>query len=318
MEITAANLTALFTGFDVIFQRGFDRPPSYYEQIATIVRSTSRLTVYPWLGRTTRFREWLGDRVIQALETRTYTIVNKDFEDTISIGRNDIEDGNYGVYEPVIEQLGWDAKVHPDVLLFTMIKNAVTTPSSVLAYDNLLFFSAEHPVGPLAAAGDTRDSTASNINTTGTGPYWYLLDASRVVRPFIFQLRREYAVTRMNTLTDEGVFNRREFRFGVDARANTRVGLWQLAYAANTDLSNPTNYGSARAAMRSVKTDAGLPFGALAGCKDVYLLVPPALEEVATQLLHSDFMVGAGASSGVATGNRWKGTAELIVSEYLS
>jgi phage major head subunit gpT-like protein len=159
------------------------------------VRSTSRQTVYPWLGRTTHFREWLGDRVVQALETHSYTIANKDFEDTISISRNDIEDDNYGVYEPVIEQLGWDAKVHPDVLLFTMIKSAVTTPSSVLAYDNLPFFSASHPVGPLAAAGDVRDSTASNLNSSGTGPYWYLIDASRVVRPFIFQLRREYTVT---------------------------------------------------------------------------------------------------------------------------
>jgi len=122
----------------------------------------------------------------------------------------------------------------------------------------------------------------------------------------------------MNTLTDEGVFNRREFRFGVDARANTGVGLWQLAYASNTDLSNPTNYGAARAAMRSIKTDAGLPFGALASRTEVFLLVPPALEEVASQLLHSDFMVGAGASASVPTSNIWKGTAELIVSEYLA
>jgi phage major head subunit gpT-like protein len=318
MEITAANLTALFTGFDVIFQRGFEKPPSYYERIATVVRSTSRQTTYPWLGRTTRFREWLGDRVVQALETHSYTIVNKDFEDTVSISRNDIEDDNYGVYEPVIEQLGWDAKVHPDVLLFSMIKNAVTTPSSVLGYDGQPFFSAAHPVGPLAAVGDARDSSASNINSSGSGSYWFLIDASRVVRPFIFQLRREYTVTRMNTLTDEAVFNRREFRFGVDARANTGVGLWQLAYASNTDLSNPANYGAARAAMRTIKTDAGLPFGALASRKDVYLLVPPALEEVASQLLHSDFMVGAGASASVPTGNIWKGTAELIVSEYLS
>jgi phage major head subunit gpT-like protein len=318
MEITAANLTALFTGFDVIFQRGFEKPPSYYERIATVVRSTSRQTTYPWLGRTTRFREWLGDRVVQALETHSYTIVNQDFEDTVSISRNDIEDDNYGVYEPVIEQLGWDAKVHPDVLLFSMVKNAVTTPSSVLSYDGQPFFSAAHPVGPMSAGGDTLDSSASNINSSGSGSYWFLIDASRVVRPFIFQLRREYTVTRMNTLTDEAVFNRREFRFGVDARANTGVGLWQLAYASNTDLSNPANYGAARAAMRTVKTDAGLPFGALASRKDVYLLVPPALEEVASQLLHSDFMVGAGASAGVPTGNIWKGTAELIVSEYLS
>ena len=60
MEITTANLTALFTGFDVIFQRGFEKPPSYYEKIATVVRSASRQTTYPWLGRTTKFREWLG------------------------------------------------------------------------------------------------------------------------------------------------------------------------------------------------------------------------------------------------------------------
>jgi phage major head subunit gpT-like protein len=317
MEITTANLTALFTGFDVIFQRGFEKPPSYYERIATVVRSASRQTTYPWLGRTTKFREWLGERVIQALEAHSYTIVNKDFEDTISISRNDIEDDNYGVYEPVIEQLGWDTKVHPDSLLFSMIKNAVTTPSSVLAFDGQPFFSATHPVGPLGAASDPRDTVASNVNSSGSGPYWFLLDASRAVRPFIFQLRGEYAMTRMNTLTDEAVFTRREFRFGVDGRANTGVGLWQLAYASNTDLSVPANYGATRAAMRSIKTDAGLPFGALTSPNDVYLVVPPALEEVASQLLHSDFMVGTGGSANVTTSNIWKNTATLIVSEYL-
>ena len=106
-------------------------------------------------------------------------------------------------------------------------------------------------------------------------------------------------MTRMDTVNDEAVFNRREFRFGVDGRANTGVGLWQLAYASNMDLSNPVNYGAARAAMRSFKTDAGLPFGALTSPDDTYLLVPPALEEQARQLLHSDFMVGAFASSSV-------------------
>jgi len=318
MEITAANLTALFTGFDVIFQRGFEKAPSYYERVATVVRSTSRQTTYPWLGRTTKFREWLGARVVQALETHTYTIVNRNFEDTVSIDRNDIEDDSYGVYEPIIEQLGWDTKVHPDVLLFTMIKNAVNTPGSVQSYDGQPFFSASHPVGPLSAAGDTRDTTASNINSSGSGAWWFLLDASRALRPFIFQLRREYTMTRMNTLTDEGVFERREFRFGVDGRANTGVGLWQLAYASNTDLSNPANYGAARAAMRSIKTDSGMPFGALTDPKSAYLLVPPSLEEVARQLLHSEFMAGTGASATVATSNIWKNSADLIVSEYLA
>ncbi len=314
MEISAQNLTALFTGFDVVFQRGFDKPPSYYESICTIVRSSSRQTTYPWLGRTTRFREWLGDRVVQALEAHAYTIANKNFEDTVSIDRNDIEDDSYGVYEPIIEQLGWDTKVHPDMLLFQMVKDAVTTPSDVVCYDGQPFFSDSHPVGLAGQAG----ASASNVNSSGSGAYWFVIDASRAIRPFIFQLRREYAVSRMSSVTDEAVFNRREFRYGVDGRANTGVGLWQLAYASNLDLSNPANYGAARAAMRSFKTDGGLPFGTLSSRKGVYLLVPPALEEVGRQLLNSEFMAGAGASAGVATSNIWKNSADLIVSEYLA
>jgi phage major head subunit gpT-like protein len=78
------------------------------------------------------------------------------------------------------------------------------------------------------------------------------------------------------------------------------------------------NYGAARAAMRSFKTDAAMPFGSLASGKGVYLLVPPSLEEVARQLLNSEFMMGSGASSGVSTTNIWRNSADLIVSEYLS
>ena len=151
MEISAANLTALFTGFDVVFQRGFEKPPSYYEQITSVVRSASRQTTYPWLGRTTKFREWLGDRVIQALETHEYTIVNRNFEDTVAIDRNDIEDDTYGAYEPIIEQLGWDTKVHPDMLLFAMIKDAVANPVNVVGFDGVAVLFSEpsgRPDGP--------------------------------------------------------------------------------------------------------------------------------------------------------------------------
>src|SRR5207237_784636 len=150
------------------------------------------------------------------------------------------------------------------------------------------------------------DSLASNITSSGSGPFWFLIDASRAIRPLIFQLRREYAVTRMSSLTDESVFTRREFRYGVDGRANTGVGLWQLAYASNTDLSNPSNYGAARAAMRAIKTDGGMPFGALSSRKGVYLVVPPSLEEVGRQLLTSEFMAGAGARSSVPTTTLWR------------
>jgi phage major head subunit gpT-like protein len=47
-------------------------------------------------------------------------------------------------------------------------------------------------------------------------------------------------------------------------------------------------------------------------------VVPPSLEEVARQLLNSEFMAGAGASATVPTTNIWRNSADLIVSEYLA
>lgn len=59
------------------------------------VPSVSRDESYKWLGQIPRMREWVGEREIQNLSASDYTIKNKDFELTIAVPRNDIEDGNY-------------------------------------------------------------------------------------------------------------------------------------------------------------------------------------------------------------------------------
>lgn len=315
MEITQGNLAAMFTGFDMIFQRAFDSYPSYYESISSVQRSGTRQTVYPWFKRTPQIREWLGDRALQALEATAYTIVNKDWEATIEIDRNDVQDDTYDLYGPGIAELGRLVKIHPDQLIFPLIKLAVTTPADVLGYDGQPFFSATHPVGP-AGAG-RRQAIASNVNSGGAGAYWFLIDASRAIRPFIYQLRQAFVATRMTGLTDEAVFSRKKYRYGVDGRDNVGVALWQLAYASNQALT-VDNYTAAVAALRSIKTDAGVPFGAWSSAKNRFLLVPPALEGVAKQLLHTQFAPGsAAAGTVVTTQNIWRDNAELIVSEYL-
>src|ERR1700735_3564422 len=252
MEVNAQNLNALFISFDTIFNRGFEAPPSYYKDISTITRSASSQTLYPFMGRTTQFSEWLDERHYQNAERHGYTITNKHFENTVEIDRNDIEDDQYATLGPLIEQMGTDAKVHPDELLFSMIKASTTnidSPSAsgaVVAYDGKTFFSATgHPVG----LANNADTLSANIDQGGSGPFWFLLDCSRAIRPFIAQVRQENKVTHMIAETDEYVFARRKFRYGVDGRLNTGVGLWQLAYASNQDLSNPANFGKAIAAM---------------------------------------------------------------------
>jgi phage major head subunit gpT-like protein len=326
MDVSAANLTAIFTSFDLSFQRGFEKAPSYYDKICTVVPSASRQNFYPWLGRTTGFREWVGDRVLQALTTYGYTLVNRKFEDSVAIARDDIEDDLWGVYGPIMEKLGWDAAVFPNILIFGMLKAAATgAPATIgkisvpipVGFDGLNFFANNHPYGPLNAP----TGTYSNVITTGSGANWFLLDCGRPIRPVLYQERRKPAVTRMNTLTDERVWNQDEFRYGVDLRANAGVTFPQLALMSNTDLSNPANFGAAIAQMRTIKTDDGLPFGSWdSPSTDRYLCVPPSLEEVARQLLHGDFgaINVAGAVGAIPGANIYKGECQLIVSPYLA
>ncbi|WP_157879078.1 Mu-like prophage major head subunit gpT family protein [Pararhodospirillum photometricum] len=117
MIISQASLSAITTGFRVLYQGAFDAAPSDWDKIATEVPSTTRQQTYAWLGTTTRFREWVGDRVYQNLGAHQYAIPNKSWENSIEVNRDDIEDDQLGVYRPLVTQLAQDAKTHPDELV---------------------------------------------------------------------------------------------------------------------------------------------------------------------------------------------------------
>ena len=142
MEVNKANLSNLTRGFQSIFQGAFETAPSQYSQIAMEVNSTTDTEDYGWLGSTTSFREWIGDRVLQGLKIWNYAIKNKDYENTISVGRNTIQDDKYGLFTPMIQQLGMDAKSHPDELTFALFQAGFSTN----CYDGQYFFDVDHPV----------------------------------------------------------------------------------------------------------------------------------------------------------------------------
>jgi phage major head subunit gpT-like protein len=117
--------------------------------------------------------------------------------------------------------------------------------------------------------------TVSNFGG-GAGTAWYLLDTSRAVKPFIFQLRRDVQLVRMDRQDDEHAFMRKKMRYGVDYRGAAAYGLWQMAYACKETL-NDTNYAAARAAMMSVANAEGRPLG----MSPNLLLVPPSDSDIA-------------------------------------
>jgi len=250
MIINQQNLSALFVAYRAAFQEAFKGAPTSWEQIATPVPSTTRENTYPWLGQTTQFREWVGDRVIQNLIAHHYTIRNKAFENTVSVKREDIEDDQYGVYTPLMTQLGQDAKEHPDLLIFDLVKRGYDTR----CYDGQYFFDTDHPVGKPGA-----QHSVSNFQG-GSGRSWFLLDTSRAIKPFLLQQRRDYEFIAKTDPADENVFQRAEYVYGVDARMNVGFGLWQLAFASRETLDG-TAFNDAYAQMQAIAGDHGRPLG---------------------------------------------------------
>lgn len=297
MIINRANLADLFRGFKMIFGEAFTGAPSDWEKIAMLVPSTHGEEKYPWLGTTTRFREWLGDRVIQNLMSYDYTIKNKPYENTVGVDRDHIEDDSIGIYNPMFRQMGMDAKQHPDELVFALLQLGFTTN----CYDGQYFFDTDHPV--LDVNGNPQ--SVSNFGG-GAGTAWYLIDDTKAIKPIIFQKRREYEFVAMDSPTDEQAFTRKLYRYGVDTRCNVGFGLWQVAYASKQTL-NAANYNAAYSALQSLKGDNGKPLG----IRPSLLVVPPSLRDAALTIITAETI-----NNGETNINR--NSAKVLVSPWLA
>lgn len=100
MFISSSNLATLFAG-QASFTENF-KGAACRAQVAAVVPSSTREEGYGWLGQFPRMREWIGDRVVNSLAAQSYKITNRDFEQTISVPRNDIEDDQYGIFAPML------------------------------------------------------------------------------------------------------------------------------------------------------------------------------------------------------------------------
>ncbi|WP_368165476.1 Mu-like prophage major head subunit gpT family protein [Aeromonas sp. R6-2] len=299
--ITPALLQSLFTGFKKNFEDAKSEAPAQYTKIATVIKSTTKSNTYGWLGKFPSLRKWVGDRVIESMKAHGYQIVNEDFEATVAVDRNDIEDDELGIYAPLFQEMGLAAGIHPDELCFGLLGAGFTTP----CYDGQYFFDTDHPVYPKADGTGTPVLSANVVVDAGyQGEPWFLLDTSRALKPVIFQDRKSPQLIAMTKIDDEAVFTRKEFRYGVDCRDAAGFGFWQLAFANKRALT-PDNLWDSFSKMREFQADGGRKLGV----KATLLVVPPSLEKLATQMLEREL---ANSSS-----NELKGKLELVVADYL-
>ncbi len=143
MIVNAGTIAVLTNSLRTLAYEGIEMAGTNWNQVAMRVGSETMGNNFAWLEDVPGMREWIGDRELGNLKAATYTIMNKDFEATISVKRKDIEDDNVGVYTPMIQMLGNNVANSRDEIVFDLLKSGFVEK----CYDGKPFFSANHKIG---------------------------------------------------------------------------------------------------------------------------------------------------------------------------
>ncbi len=286
--ITPSVLNAIFQGFSFIFNDALKSVEPSYERIAMMTSSEGSAENYGWLGQMPRIREWLGDRVVNSLDSFGYQIRNRTFESTVGVKREQIEDDRYGLFKPIFAEFGRSVSLFPDEIVYGLLAEGHTS----ICFDGQNFFDVNHPV-----KDQNGNNTFVSNYQAGAGPAWYLLDTSRAIKPLVWQTRRPFDfVSKVDPQASDMVWLRNEYQYGTDGRANAGFGLWQLAYMSTATL-NRANFRAAFEAMTTLRGDYGRPLG----IKPNLLVVGPSLAFTAKDLIKSKFLPTDGSPGVIGT-----------------
>lgn len=157
MIVNKGALDGVFFNLKTTYNRALQAAEPEWPKIAMKVTSTSSENRYKWMERFPAMRKWVGDKVVKQMKGQGYTLINDDFEATVEVDRNDIEDDTLGIYGPEAEMAGYSAAHLPDELVFDLVNAAFVE----LGYDGQPFFDTDHPIGK-------KDGSTGSASNKGT------------------------------------------------------------------------------------------------------------------------------------------------------
>ncbi len=86
----------LLAGMKKEFMKQLKMHVPEWNRVASQIKSGKATETYPWLGGVPDLREWKDERVTEGLNELEFAIKNYDWEGTIAVDRNAIDDEQYG------------------------------------------------------------------------------------------------------------------------------------------------------------------------------------------------------------------------------
>ena len=122
-------------------------------------KSSAKSEKYGWLGQVPNLSEWKDERQLRGLLDFDYEIVNKSYEATLQVDRDELEDDQLGAIKVRISDLARKARTSHPMKRFYDLLEAGTTD---LCYDGQAFFSNSHSEG----SSGTQDNLYSGTGVT--------------------------------------------------------------------------------------------------------------------------------------------------------
>lgn len=276
MIITKTSLEALRVGFKTDFEVGIGLAAPKSGPLVTTVSSKTKVSTYGFLGDLPIFREWVGPKRVRSLKEKAYSLINKDFEATIGIHKNQLDDDELGIYAPIVQGWGQDAGDLKDMLSFEALRLGHLRE----CFDGQNFFDTDHPMGK-------DDVATANMSGNDAVQAWFLVDLSKPLKPILYQDRKAPVFSMVTNPEDSRVFETGEYLMGGEARGAAGYTLWQMAYRCTSTL-NAANYEAAKAAMALLTNDEGEPLG----IKPTHIVVGSSNESAAKNLFGKAALAG--------------------------
>jgi len=167
MLVNKTSIESIFTGLKTIFNNVLKAQTGNWQATAMEVQSNSKSEEYAWLSRFPMMRKWIGDKSIKSLEANNYTKVNEDWETTIAVKRNDIEDDSLGIYNTQAQMAGDSAAELNDIIVDDLKNNGFTN----VGIDGQFFYDTDHEVNGASVSNKLTASLSSASFALANGSY---------------------------------------------------------------------------------------------------------------------------------------------------
>lgn len=157
MLINRSNVETVFTNLRTTFNQAFQATETQYQNYATLLDTQQITEQMDWIGDLPNWREWVGDKQIQALAAHTYALTCVPWESTFAVSRRDLEADKLGIYAIKARAAGEQAAYFPE----ERVAEAANASFTATCWDGKPFFATDHPT-------EDKNGNAATYSNKGT------------------------------------------------------------------------------------------------------------------------------------------------------